>query len=198
MLIDDLTGAPAIHFRAGRTRFAIGTFLVIPITFGFLLSLIFRLTSDKPWTPAETIQVPISLLLEGVLIWLCYGLVVKLLWPPDLKISIEQFQYTLSGKSHVYPWGALVGPVETSGAYGVPLLQMTVESSGRKFLIPPSHFNSTYAEMAGIIADAQRGCLTTPEAWRAQHPRTGIPEWAIRLLIALGGAAIAVVLGARK
>lgn len=94
-----------------------------------------------------------------------------------------------------YGWQDIEGPEQTSGAGGVPLLQLVVKATGRKLRLPPSHFGATYPEMESVISAAQAGRLISPQEWRSEHPqhrfRRWLSDWTVPLsLRAVAGFAL--------
>lgn len=179
--------ADPIRYQASRPRFVIGTALLVPVT-GLVLAgaydelLAGSVGSFLFW-----------LALGGLYLFLSYVFITKLIWPPQVEISPTGFRYTNRGlrSGRDYRWEEVEGPTETRGAYGVPLVEMAVKSSGQKLRFPPSHFGASYGEMAAVINDARAGGSTTPEEWREEHPRNRLKEWMLDwgIPIFLGGAA---------
>lgn len=190
MQVASRTDSQTVSLQAGRTRFILAALLIFPTTIFSVIMICLLLSEGAggPDFPKLFTGVP----LVGVLIWLCYADVGKMIWPPKLDLSLAGLRYAQRGRTETYNWAELDGPTETSGAGGVPLLQMIVKASGKRLLIPPSHFRSTYAEMAGIVGDAQAGRLTSVEGWRSQHGNPSHRELLIRLLIGLGAVALGV------
>lgn len=138
----------------------------------------------------------------GFYVWLDYVLVTKLLWPPELAVTLSGIRwsnYAMLQWPATYAWQEIDGPEQSSGSGGVPLLQFVVKASGRKLKLPPSHFGSTYDEMAAVVSGARNGKLMSSDEYRAEHPPHRLRHWLLDtgLPIALG-LVIAIALGWSK
>jgi hypothetical protein len=172
-----------VVYRAERARFIIGTaFLLIPT--GVAIALLYWDFADR-----DTGQLFLAVLLLGLCSWMDIIVIMKALWPPEVRIGVHSFAYTnrgllIRGTSHA--WDELDGPTQVSGSGGVPLVQMIVKATNKKLRFPPSHFGANYDEMAAVITAAQKGQLVDPMTWRASHPRISIPGWVAPLLLLVG------------
>ncbi|HEX5258447.1 MAG TPA: hypothetical protein VFW35_06670 [Sphingomicrobium sp.] len=180
-----------IVYRAHRLRFVIAALLIVPFTFPIAwlgYNGIFLHDSDVrgAWlTP----------LLGGLYLWFDYMLLAKLIWPPELQVSLNGIRwsnYAMLQWPATYVWQDIEGPTQTNGAQGVPLLQIEVKATGRKLRLPPSHFGATYDEMAAVISAAHAGKLISPDEWRCEHPphrlRHWLLDWGLPLGLAVGVA----------
>jgi hypothetical protein len=126
-------------------------------------------------------------------------LIAKLIWPPELEVSLKGIHwsnYAMLQWPATYDWQDIEGPEQTSGAQGVPLLQIVVKATGRKLRLPPSHFGASYDEMAAVISAARGGNLISPDQWRSEHPRHAIRHWLLDWGLPLGLAVVvALALG---
>jgi hypothetical protein len=185
----------AIIYRAHRLRFVIAALLIVPLTF-----LVAWLAYDGIF-PGDT-DVPgawFAIPLVGLYLWFDYMLIAKLIWPPELQISLTGIRwsnYAMFQLPATYGWQDIEGPEQTSGAQGVPLLQIAVKATGRKLRLPPSHFGSTYDEMAAAISAARGGKLFSPEQWRSEHPAHSFQHWLLEWGLPLSLAVVvAIALG---
>lgn len=172
-----------VVYRAERARFIISTaFLLIPT--GIAAALLYWDFADR-----DMVQLLPALLLFGLCGWMDFIVIMKSLWPPEVRIGTHSFAYTnrgllVRGTSHA--WNELEGPTQAAGSGGVPLVQMVVKATNKKLRFPPSHFGATYEEMAAVITAAQNGQTIDPAIWRVSHPRVSIPGWVAPLLLLLG------------
>lgn len=184
-----------ILYRANRLRFIIGALFLIPFT-GLIAMWCYEgfVLRDHDVHDAW-----LSVPLGALYVWLDYLLVAKLLWPPELEISLKGIRwsnYAMLQWPASYGWQDIEGPQPTRGAQGVPLLRFVVKATGRKLELPPSHFGASYEEMAAVISAAKGGTLISPERWRTEHPphafRHWLLEWGLPLLL---GVVVAIALG---
>lgn len=171
-----------ISYKARRLRFGIGATLLIPMT-AVMLWL-----ADSAFKRSAG-QALLWSALVCLYVFLSYVVITKLVWPPEVEISVTGFRYTNRGLriGGTYRWDELDGPIQIPGVYGVPLVQMIVKSSGRKLRFPPSHFDATYGEMAAVIDNARAGHLVNPEGWREEHPRNRLREWTVQWGLPIAG-----------
>lgn len=185
----------SILYRANRLRFVIVALFIVPFT-----ALIGWLAYDGILLGDPDVRGAwLTLLLGPLYIWFDYMLAAKLIWPPQLEISTTGIRWSNRAMLQwpaSYGWGDIDGPEQTSGVHGVPLLQFTIKATGRKLKLPPSHFGSTYDEMAAVISAAKGGKLISPEQWRSEHPphafRHWLLEWGLPLSLAV---VVAIALG---
>jgi hypothetical protein len=176
-----------IDYRAHRLRFAIGVLILVPAT-----ALLGWLAYDGIVLGDRDVRGDWFIIpLGGLYVWLDCMLVAKLIWPPELQISLEGIRwanYALLQWPASYGWHDIEGPEQASSPHGVPLLQIVVKATGRKLKLPPSHFGATYDEMAAAISAAQAGRLISPNEWRSEHPSHRLRRWLLDagLLIGLG------------
>lgn len=166
----------SILYRADRLRFIIVGLLLIPFTVviaWLAYDGIFLADSD---VSGAWLMIPLG----GLYLWFDYMLVAKLIWPPELEVSLSGIRwsnYAMLQWPATYGWSEIDGPERTSGAHGVPLLQIVIKATGRKLKLPPSHFDATYDEMAAVISGARAGKLISPEQWRREHPQQRFRHW---------------------
>jgi hypothetical protein len=185
----------SILYRANRLRFVIVALFLIAFTvlIGWLAySVVFLGDTDvgDAW---------MTLPLLALYIWFDYMVVAKLIWPPELEITLSGIRwsnYAMLQWPTTYGWQDIEGPEQTSGAHGVPLLQVVVKATGRKLKLPPSHFGATYDEMAAVISAAKDGKLISPQQWRSEHPPQGFRNWLLNWAVPIGlGALVAIAIG---
>jgi hypothetical protein len=184
-----------ILYRANRLRFVLVTLFLVPFTIliGWL-AYVGLLLGD-----AEVRDAWFALPLGALYIWFDYMIVAKLIWPPELGISligVSWSNHAMMQWPATYGWQDIDGPEQTVGSGGVPLLQFVIKATGRKLKLPPSHFGATYEEMAAVISAAKAGTLISPEQWRTEHPphplKQWLLQWGLPLLLAV---VIALALG---
>jgi hypothetical protein len=165
-----------VLYRAHRLRYALGALLLFPLTI-----LIVWLAYDGVFLgDSEVRGAWLTIPLSGLYFWLDYTLVVKLIWPPELEVSLSGISwsnYAMFQWPATYQWREIDAPEQTWGTHGVSLLQMVVKATGRKLRLAPSHFGATYDEMAAVISAARAGTLISPEQWRTEHPQHPLKHW---------------------
>ena len=186
----------SILYRAHRLRFfIIAALLAVPFTV-----LIAWTAYDGIFLGDRNVRGAwLAIPLGGLYLWFDYIIVVKLIWPPELQISLNGIRwanYAMLQWPASYAWQDIDGPEQTSGVHGVPLLQLVVKATARKLRLPPSHFGTTYDEMAAVISAARSGKLISPDEWRSEHPQHRFRDWlldwglpislAVMVTIALG------------
>ncbi len=153
-----------VVYRAERARFIIGAaFLLIPTALA--AALLYWDFADR-----EMGQLFLAVLLFGLCGWMDFIVIMKSLWPPEVRIGTHSFAYTNRGllvRGTSFAWNELDGPMQVAGSGGVPLVQMVVKATNKKLRFPPSHFGATYEEMAAVITSAQKGQIVDPTTWRA-------------------------------
>ena len=158
-----------ILYRANRLRFVIAALFVVPFTV-----LIALLAYDGIFLGDTDVNGRwLTLPLAALYLWFDYMFVAKLIWPPELGVSLRGISwsnYAMLQWPANYAWQEVEGPELTSGAHGVALLQFVVKATGRNLKLPPSHVGATYEEMAAVISAARDGRLISPEQWRSQNP----------------------------
>jgi hypothetical protein len=173
----------SVVYRADRARFVIGSvFVMIPTAIA--VALLYWDITDR-----DVGQILLAMLLLGFCGWIDFVVIMKALWPPEVRVGRDSFAYSnraLLVRGTDYRWSELDGPVQVTGSGGVPLVQMIVKATGKKLRFPPSHFGATYDEMANVITAAQSGRVLDPMTWRASHPRINIPGWLAPLLLLVG------------
>jgi hypothetical protein len=166
----------SIVYRAHRLRFVIGVLLLVPLT-----ALFAWLAYDDAFVGDSVVRDAwLTIPLVGLYLWLDCMLVVKLIWPPEIEISLNGIRwanYALLQWPKSYGWQDIDGPEETSSPHGIPLLQIVVKASRRKLRLPPSHFGATYDEMAAVISGARAGKLISPDEWRSGRPQHRFRHW---------------------
>jgi hypothetical protein len=185
----------SILYRANRLRFILVALFLIPFTALIALWAYDGFVLRDPEVHDPWLTLPLG----ALYIWFDYMLVAKLVWPPELEVSLKGIRWSncamLQWPAN-FGWQDIEGPEQTSGAQGVPLLQFIVKATGRKLKLPPSHFGATYDEMLAVISAAKRGTLVSPEQWRSDHPphtfRHWLLEWGLPLLLAV---VVAIALG---
>jgi hypothetical protein len=182
-------------YRAGRLRFVIGALLLVPFTVLIAWLAYDGILVDDTEVTGAWLTIPVL----GLYIWFDYMLFAKLVWPPELEVSAQGIRwanYAIFQWPASYGWQDIDGPELTSGANGVPLLQIVVKKTGRKLKLQPSHFGATYDEMEAAISAARAGKLISPDAWRSEHPQHRFRHWLLDwgLPISLG-IVVAIVLG---
>lgn len=183
----------SIVYRAHRLRFIIVSLFVFPFT---ALIAVWAYDGFVLRDP-DVGDAWLTLLLGPLYVWFDYIVVAKLIWPPELEVSlmgIRWSNYAMLQWPAEYGWQDIDGPEQTSGAHGVPLLQFIVKTTGRSLKLAPSHFGATYNEMAAVISAARGGKLLSPEQWRSEHPphafRHWLQEWGLPLLFGVGVAIV--------
>src|SRR5689334_10845623 len=111
-----------IVYRAHRLRFIIAALLIVPFTF-----LIAWLAYDGIFLGDTVVRGAwFAIPLFGLYLWFDYMLIAKLIWPPELQISLTGIRwsnYAMLQWPAAYGWQDIEGPEQASGAQGVPLLQ---------------------------------------------------------------------------
>ena len=176
------SAAPTIVYRAETSRFIVFSPLCVLFT-ALLVVLVYSNLIDRDW-----VQAALTVGGLGLFVFLDYVLLTKALWPPEVKISVDGFSYVNRGLriGGWYGWNDLDGPAQTAGGGGVPLVQMTIRSSGKKLKFPPSHFGVSYDEMAAAITEAQEGRIIDIAQWRGSHPNFRLPGWLAPALFVVG------------
>jgi hypothetical protein len=178
-----------IIYRAHRLRFIIAAILLVPFSV-FIAWLgydgIFLGDSDvrEAW---------LAIPLGGLYLWFDYMLIAKLIWPPELQVSLNGIRwsnYAMFQWPAAYGWQDIDGPEETNGAQGVPLLQLVLKATRRKLRLPPSHFGATYEEMAAVISAARAGKVISPDQWRSEHPPHRLRHWLLDWGLPVGLAVV--------
>ncbi len=183
-----------ITYRARRLRFIVTACFLMPITAGTA-----ALAYDGIVLGDSAVRSAWLLIALGPLyLWFDYIVIAKIVSPPKLVISREGVIWSnpaLLEWSRTYLWSEIDGPEKAAGSNGVLLLQIIVKATGRKLRLPPSHFSSTYDEMAAAIAVTRTGASFSPEQWRSAHPqhpfKHWVREWGLPLI---GGAAAALLI----
>ena len=185
----------SILYRANRLRFAVGALFLIAFT--ILIGWVAYNTIFLGDTDGRDAWMALPLL--ALYVWLDYVIVAKLIWPPELEITLSGIRwsnYAMLQWPTTYEWQEIEGPEQTSGAHGVPLLQVIVKATGRKLKLPPSHFGATYDEMAAVMSEAKAGKLVSPEKWRSEHPPHAFRHWVLDWGLPLSlGVLVAIALG---
>jgi len=139
-----------------------------------------------------------SLALGPLYLWFDYIVIAKIVSPPEFALSYEGIRWAnpaLLQWNRSYGWSEIKGPEKVAGRNGVPLLEIIVTATGRKLRLPPSHFGSTYDEMAAAMAAARNGSSFSPDQWRSEHPqhpfKHWLQEWGLPLI---GGVALALLI----
>jgi hypothetical protein len=165
----------------------IGALFLIPITILLVMMAGYRPPDGEAANPL------IELMIGGLYLWFDYMIIAKLIWPPEVEISLSGIRFSNRAMfaSGSYDWSELDGPVPGNGGsfqYRVPLLIMTAPD--RTYRIPPSHFDATYAEMAAVIEAARDGRLIGPARWRSENPqhrvRHWLLDWGLPIALAVG------------
>jgi hypothetical protein len=171
-----LTMNGSILYRAHRLRFIIVALLLVPFTFLIAWPAYDGVFLGDSEVRGAWLTIPLS----GLYLWFDYMLVAKLIWPPEIEVSLNGIRwsnYAMLQWPTSYAWQDIDGPEQTWGAHGVSLLQMVVKATGKKLRLPPSHFGATYDEMAAVISAARAGKLISPEQWRTEHPQHPLKHW---------------------
>lgn len=177
----------SILYRVHRWRFVVLAPLAAVVT-AIPIFMIYAVTSgDVDGGSSALLVVP----LIGLAGYLDFVFAVKLIWPPEIEISLDGIRWlnrAMPGSGR-YAWNELDGPSEVRAGHGVSLLQMIVVATGRKLRYPPSHFGVTYDEMAAVIEAAQEGRLLDLQQWRRDHPGHPLLDWLLNWGLALALAA---------
>jgi hypothetical protein len=185
----------SILYRANRLRFILAALFLIPFT---ALIAVWAYDGFVLRDP-DVHDVWLTLPLGALYVWFDYMILAKLVWPPELEISLAGIcwsNYAMLQWPANYGWQDIEGPEQTSGAHGVPLLQFVVKATGRKLKLPPSHFGATYDEMAAVISAAKGGTLSSPKQWRSEHPPHAFRHWLLEWGLPLSlGAVVGIGLG---
>ena len=187
-----------IIYRAHRLRFIVTALFLVPMTAG-----IAALAYDGVLLGDPAVRSAWLLIALGPLyLWFDYIVFAKIVSPPEFALSKEGITWAnpaLLEWSRRYSWSEINGPEKVAGSNGVPLLQIIVKATGRKLRLPPSHFGSTYDEMAAAMAAASNGASFLPEQWRSEHPphpfKHWLQEWGLPLI---GGVALALLISHLK
>jgi len=167
-----------VVYRAHRLRFIIAALLLVPMTLLIAWLAYDGVVLGDSEVRGAWLTIPVG----GLYLWFDYMLIAKLIWPPELQVSrrgILWSNYAMLQWPASHAWQDIEGPEQTSGAQGVPLLQLVVKPTGRKLKLPPSHFGATYAEMEAIISAARSGKLISRDEWRSEHPRHRFRDWVL-------------------
>ena len=182
-----------ILYRAHRLRFALFTPIAISFTVGmFALGYDGLIRGDH-----EVRGAWLCLPLGALFLWFDWVLFAKLLWPPEMEVSLTGLRWanrSMLEPDTDYGWQDIDGPQQSIGGKGVPLLEMTVKATGRRLRLPPSHFGATYEEMAAVIAAAKSGTLVTPQQWRNDHPQNLLKDWVINWGFPIAGGLLIAAL----
>jgi hypothetical protein len=187
----------SILYRANRLRFIITAIFLFPMTAGIAALAYDGIVLGDGEVRGSWLLLPLS----ALYVWFDYMLAAKLIWPPELEISLRGIRwsnYAMQQRNVTCSWQEVDGPEQTAGARGVPLLQFIVKASGRKLQLPPSHFGATYDEMAAAISSARAGSLISPERWRSEHPQHPLKHWVVEWgLPIVGGVVLGLLLHRR-
>jgi hypothetical protein len=183
-----------ILYRAKRLRFVITALVLVPFT----VLMAWLAYDGMVVGDSEVRGAWLTIPLAGLYLWFDYMVVAKLICPPELRVSLKGIcwaNYAMLQWPASYGWEDIDGPERTSGAQGVPLLQIVVHGTGRKLTLPPSHFGASYDEMAAVILAARAGKLISPDEWRAKHPQQRFRHWLLEWGIPLSlGVVVATAL----
>jgi hypothetical protein len=168
-----------ITYRADRARFVIMTVFLLVFSALPIAMLVVDITEK------EFSNLVIALMLCGLFGWMDFAVIMKALYPPVVKISVDGFSCSnraLLQSGTTYRWTEIEGPTQTFGSGGVPLVQMVVNDTGKELRFPPSHFGATYDEMAAVISGARDGRIIDPLDYRQSHRKFVVPGWLVALV----------------
>lgn len=183
-----------ITYRAHRLRFIVTALFLVPLTAGIAALAYDGVILGDP----EVRSAWLLIALGPLYLWFDYIVLAKIVAPPEFALASEGFSWANAAMlewSKTYNWSEISGPERVAGVNGVPLLQLIVKATGRKLLLPPSHFGSTYDEMAAAMAAARNGVPFSTDQWRSEHPshpfEHWLKEWGLPLV---GGVAMALLI----
>jgi len=182
-----------ILYRAHRLRFALFAPISIAFTVGMFALGYDGLISGDPEVRGAWLCLPLG----ALFLWFDWILFAKLLWPPEMEVSLTGIRWanrSMLEPDTSYGWQDIDGPEQSIGSKGVPLLELIVKTTGRWLRLPPSHFGATYEEMAAVIKAAKNGTLITPQQWRNEHPRHMLKDWVINWGLPIAGGVLIVAL----